>query len=75
MSLAPSAKAKLKHHLSSVFSHAIRHELYDKLNPIASVRQGSKRVSIPDILTLAEMCRIVAGIELMIVRTAVLVPQ
>jgi len=73
MSLAPSTKAKLKHHLSSVFSHAIRHELYDKLNPIASVRQGSKRVSIPDILTLAEMCRIVAGIDLMIVRTAVLV--
>jgi integrase len=36
--LAPGSKAKIRNHMSALFSHCIRHELYSKLNPIASVR-------------------------------------
>jgi integrase len=37
--------------------------MYDRINPIAAVRQGSKREKIPDILTLDEMVAIVSGLE------------
>jgi len=73
LSLAPSTKSKLRNHLSVLFSHAIRHEMYEKLNPIRSVRQGSKRVKIPDILSLNEVGRILSGLNSMLNRTAVLV--
>src|ERR1017187_6421798 len=49
LKLAPATKSKLRNTLSSLFAHAIRHELYAKINPIAAVRQGAKRVKIPDI--------------------------
>jgi len=73
LSLAPSTKNKLRNHLSVLFSHAIRHEMYEKLNPIRSVRQGSKRVKTPDILSLNEVGRISSGLNSMLNRTAVLV--
>jgi hypothetical protein len=62
--LAPGTKAKLRNQLSCVFSHAIRHRLYkpeNGANPISYVRQGSKRLSTPDLLTLAEIHAIIGG--------------
>jgi integrase len=59
--------------LSALFSHAIRHELYQKINPIQSVRQGSKRLKIPELLSLDEIRAILHGIGPTAIRTAFLV--
>jgi len=61
--LAPASKAKIRNHMSSLFSHCIRHELYTKLNPITSVRQSAVRQRDPDILTLSEIRLILGNIE------------
>jgi integrase len=76
LTLAPSTKCKLRNHLSALFSHAIRHELYDRLNPISSVRQSAKRLKIPDILSMDEMAAIlsrlaVPGMRMMVLIAAV----
>ena len=63
LDLAPGTKAKMRNHFSAVFTHCIRHELYEKLNPIASVRQGAGRLNDPDILTLEEMQSLISHIE------------
>jgi integrase len=63
LDLAPASKAKIRNHLSALFSHCIRHELYNKLNPIASVRQSAVRQRDPDILTLDEMRAIIGNIK------------
>jgi integrase len=63
LDLAPASKAKIRNHMSALFSHCIRHELYGKFNPIASVRQSAVRQSDPDILTLDEMRSILANIK------------
>jgi integrase len=63
LTLARATKSKLRNNLSVLFSHAIRHEMYDRINPIAAVRQSSKREKIPDILTLDEMVAIVSGLD------------
>lgn len=63
LKLAPSTKAKLRSHLSALFNHAIRHELFVGTNPITTVRQSSKRLKTPDILTLEEMKAILGRIE------------
>jgi len=55
LDMAPGSKAKLKGLLSALFRHCIRHELYDKQNPIQTVRQGAKRQKDPDVLTMDEM--------------------
>jgi integrase len=55
LDLAPATKAKIRNYLSALFTHCIRHELYGKLNPIATVRQGAVRQRDPDILTVEEM--------------------
>jgi integrase len=73
---APATKCKLRNQLSALFSHAIRHELYDRLNPISAVRQSAKREKIPDILSLEEMAAIVSrlkdpGMRLMVLIAAV----
>jgi integrase len=73
LSLAPATKSKLRNSLSSLFAHAIRHELYSKVNPIASVRQGSKRVKIPDILTMEEVGKILGKLKSKVAYTAVIV--
>ncbi|MFC6644434.1 tyrosine-type recombinase/integrase [Granulicella cerasi] len=62
-SLAPGTKAKLRNHLSALFSHCIRHELYDKTNPIASVRQSAKRVKEPTVFTVEEIAAIIMRVE------------
>jgi len=53
--LAPGTKAKIRNHLSALFAHLIRWELYDKTNPITSVRQSAKRQKTPEILDLKEI--------------------
>jgi|ERR1017187_573532 integrase len=55
LQLAPASKAKIRNHMSALFSHCIRWELYDRLNPIRSVRQSAVRLREPDVLTLDEM--------------------
>jgi integrase len=74
--LAPATKAKIRNQMSCLFSHARRHQLFfprEGINPIRDVRQGAKRQTIPDILTLAEIRKILAGIDLFPVRLMVLV--
>lgn len=73
LSMAPATKSKLKSHLSVLFSHSIRHELYHRNNPIASVRQSAKRLRIPDILSLSEIGKILSRIQSAAIRTAILV--
>jgi integrase len=63
LALAPASKAKIRNHMSALFSHCIRHELYGKLNPIASVRQSAVRQHDPDILTLDEIRSIINNIQ------------
>ena len=70
---APATKAKFRNQLSCLYAHAIRHEHWKGTNPIASVRQGSKRVSIPDILSLEEMQAILSRLTDPMHRIAVLV--
>jgi integrase len=70
---APSTKSKLRNQLSALYSHAIRHRLFDGANPIATVRQGSKRLRDPDILTLGEMLVILHGLTDPMHRIAVLI--
>ena len=71
LDLANGTKAKIRNHLSALFSHCIRHELYPSLNPIASVRQSAVRERDPDILTLAEMQAILSHINSPAIRTMV----
>src|ERR1700679_2172569 len=52
--LAPGTKMKVRNQMSCIFNHAIRHELYERANPIKAVRQGGKRLRKPDVLTLDE---------------------
>jgi integrase len=70
---APATKNKFRNQMSALFSHAIRHELWDKENPLKTVRQGSKRITTPDILTLSETRALLARIDSSAIRNAVLV--
>jgi integrase len=67
--LADGTKAKLRNMLSAVYSHAIRYGWISN-NPIATVRQSAKRQTIPDILTVEELGRM---LEAMSVREYTLV--
>ncbi len=71
LDLAPGSKTKIRNHMSGLFSHCIRHELYKKLNPISSVRQSAVRQRDPDILSLDEMKAIIGGIESEAIRVMV----
>jgi integrase len=71
--LAPGTKMKVRNQMSCIFNHAIRHELYERANPIKAVRQGGKRLRKPDVLTLDEMKAILARISSPLIRTAILV--
>jgi len=72
LDLAPASKAKIRNHMSALFTHCIRHELYSKLNPIASVRQSAVRQREPDVLALDELKAILENIESPIVHLMVL---
>jgi integrase len=73
LDLANGTKAKIRNHLSALFSHAIRHELYSRLNPISSVRQGAVRERDPDTLTIKEMEATIATIGPQAIRVMVMV--
>lgn len=76
LDLAPATKAKIRNHLSALFSHAIRYELYapnNGISPISSVRQGASSLREPDTLTLAEIRAILFGMESAAVRMMVAV--
>jgi integrase len=70
--LAPASKAKIKSRMYSLFEHAKRHKLCD-LNPIDTVRQGSRRLKKPDVLTLDEIRALMREIPNPAIRMAVLV--
>jgi integrase len=70
--LAPASKAKIKSRMYSLFEHAKRHKLCTA-NPIETVRQGSKRLIKPAILTLDEIRAIMMEIPNHAIRFAVLV--
>jgi integrase len=67
--MSPASKAQIRKLMSVLFNHAIRWEFTDR-NPItgpnrgAGVRQGSKRLRIPDILEISEVQAIVAKLQL-----------
>jgi integrase len=67
--LSPASKARIRDLMSVLFNHAIRWGFTDR-NPISGpvrgsgVRQGSKRLRIPDILAVSEMQAIVAELQL-----------
>jgi integrase len=71
--MANASKSKIRNCLSALFSHCIRHELFEKLNPISSVRQSSLRQKDPEILTLDEMRRLIPLIKSEAVRLMVAV--
>jgi len=67
--LARGTKAKIRNLMSVLFNHAIRWQFVDR-NPISGpqrgsgVRQGSKRMQIPDILGISEMQDIVSNLQI-----------
>src|SRR5215469_18948253 len=67
--LAGGTREKIRDAMSSVFNHAIRWEFIDR-NPItgpvkgSGVRVSSKRMSIPDILTIEEMQKLISAVPL-----------
>ena len=67
--LARGSRAKIRNAMSALYNHAIRWEFTDK-NPIAGpvkgsgVRVSSKRMSIPDILTIGEMQKLISAVRL-----------
>jgi site-specific recombinase XerD len=73
LDLAPASKAKIRNLLSSLFSHCIRHELYTRANPMASVPQSAKRLKEPEVFTLEEMSAIIANIPEDAIRVMVIV--
>jgi integrase len=73
LDLANGTKAKIRNHLSALLSHAIRHELYSRLNPISSVRQSAMRERDPDTLTIEEMEATIATIAPQAIRVMVMV--
>lgn len=63
LSLAHGSRAKLRNIFSVLFNHACRHELFDR-NPMRFVRQSAKRRRTPDVLTGAEIKRLVDNLPL-----------
>ena len=51
---ARATKAKIRNLMSALFHHAMRYEWVDR-NPIKLVRQSAKRMTVPDVLELAEL--------------------
>ncbi len=67
--LARGTRAKIRNAMSAVYNHAIRWQFADR-NPItgpvkgSGVRVSAKRMSTPDILTVAEMQDLIAAVSL-----------
>jgi hypothetical protein len=67
--LARGTRAKIRNAMSALYNHAIRWEFIDR-NPItgpvkgSGVRVSAKRMSIPDILTIDEMQKMISAVRL-----------
>lgn len=67
--LARGTRAKIRNAMSALYNHAIRWEFTER-NPIcgpvkgAGVRVSTKRMSIPDILTIDEMQKLISALRL-----------
>jgi integrase len=59
--LARGSKAKIRNIMSALYSHAIRWEWVTR-NPITSVRQSAKRQSVPEVLTVDELVKLLSAI-------------
>ena len=59
--LARGSKAKIRNIMSALYAHAIRWEWATR-NPITSVRQSAKRQSVPEILTIDELVKLLNAI-------------
>lgn len=70
--LAPATRAKIRSMMSALFSHCIRYELYDRLNPISSVRQSAKRQREPDTLSVPEIKAVLSFIQPVAIRVMML---
>ena len=60
--LSHGSRAKIRNVMSTLFSHAMRWELYDR-NPITLVRQSAKRESVPDVLTAEEIRSLLSELQ------------
>jgi len=62
--LTNGTKAKIRNHMSALFSHAIRYEwLKTNENPIRMVRQSAKREKIPEVLDIDELSLLLDKVE------------
>ena len=59
---ARATKAKIRNLMSALFHHAMRYEWVDR-NPIKLVRQSAKRMTVPDVLELAELQLLLSKLE------------
>jgi site-specific recombinase XerD len=59
--LARGSKAKIRNIMSALYAHAIRWEWATR-NPITSVRQSAKRQSVPEILTIDELVKLLKAV-------------
>ena len=57
--LAPATRSKTRNIMSSLYEHAMRYG-WATANPIKQVRQSAKRLIEPDVLTVEEICAILA---------------
>jgi integrase len=60
--MAPATRAKIRNHMSCLFSHCIRHKLYRQMNPITEVRTSSIPVREAEYLELEEIQAILMNI-------------
>jgi integrase len=60
---APGTRSKIRNVMSTLFSHAKRHE-WIAVNPITEVRTSAKRQRIPDYLDMGEIGRLLAELGL-----------
>jgi integrase len=63
LNLARGSRAKIRNVFCVLFTHACRHELFDR-NPIRFVRQSAKRRRVPDVLTGSEIKVLVESLPL-----------
>jgi len=59
--LSRGTKAKIRNIMSALYAHAIRWE-WTTRNPITSVRQSAKRQTIPEVLTVEEIIKLLNAI-------------
>jgi len=61
--LARSSCAKIRNLMSAIFNHGMRYEICDR-NPIRLVRQSARRRTIPVILSVSEVQRLISALAI-----------